>query len=320
MTDPVISVILPVYNGGSYLRESVESVLNQSFPNFEFLILDDCSSDGSLQFIKDCTDKRIVVFENRTNKGLFYNVNFLINRSRGSLIKLWSQDDKMNQDCLKTIIAFHCRNPFIGFSYCGRDIIDEMGTIIPLNNVDTTPEIINRQLHSRIAFFTGSIAGNIANVTLVRAVQEEVGPFDESMKISADFDMWVRIAEKYCIGFIKEHLVQLRNHPQQLSRQPNSYINHFLEDIRVYQRLLSYVNESEKKQGKKLLRNHKLLFYYTLMIKAFMKGSFKSGLIYFKRLRKLESILILSYYFIKNRILFKKSYTNMHLNNSELIS
>jgi hypothetical protein len=226
----------------------------------------------------------------------------------------------MNRDCLKSIIAFHDQNPFTGFSYCGRDIINELGNIISLKKVDATPEIINRQLHSQIAFFTGSIAGNIANVTLVRAVVAEVGLFDESMKISADFDMWVRIAEKYPIGFIREHLVQLRDHAQQLSRQPDSYINHLYEDMRVYQRLLNYLSEPEKKQGKRLLRNHKLLFYYTLMLKAFLKGSFKSGLVYFKGLRQFESIPILTYYFIKNRVLFKKSYEVMHFDNTELIS
>jgi glycosyltransferase involved in cell wall biosynthesis len=284
------------------------------------LVIDDCSTDGSLPYLQTFQDQRIRLYLNTVNKGLFKNLNFLIGESSGKLIKLWSQDDVMYPDCLEKTISFHNRHSDIGFSYSGRDIIDEAGQIISLQITDTTPEIISRTLHSRIAFFTGSIAGNIANVTLKKKVMNEVGLFDETMNISADFDMWVRIAEKYSIGFIKEHLIQLRDHSKQLSRQQNSYLDHLKEDVRVYQYLLSYANESEKKEGKLLLRNHKLLFYYTLMMHAFVKGSFTSGQIFLKGLRKLDNIWVLTFYFIKNRILFRKKYTNIHLDNTEIIS
>ena len=303
----------------AFLQDSISSVLKQSYLNFELLIIDDCSYDGSLEYLQSLNDERIQLFTNEKNKGLFFNLNFLIQKANAPLIKLWSQDDIMYRDCIKTIIEFHDRNPEIGFSYSGRDIIDKKGEITPIDFIDSTPEIIPVSLHTRIAFFTGSIAGNISNVTISKRVFKNTGLFNESMKISGDFDMWVRIAENYSIGFISDNLVKLRNHSSQLSRQEKYYLTHLKEDLGVYQYLMSYINEAEKNKGKTILRNHKLLFYYTLMVKAFFKGSLKTGFAFFKILRKFDNIGLLSFYFLRNRILFKKRYEKIHLDNSVFI-
>ena len=163
---PKISVILPVYNGGEYLKKSLQSVLKQGFHNFEILIIDDCSTDGSLEYLQSITAPRISLFKNEQNRGLFFNLNFLISQSKSPLIKLWAQDDIMYPQCLGRFVAFHEQYPEIGFSYSGRDIIDEEGNIKSNDTVDNTPTIISTALHSKIAYYTGSIAGNIANVCI----------------------------------------------------------------------------------------------------------------------------------------------------------
>lgn len=315
-----ISVILPVHNAFPYLEASVSSVLAQSLRDFEFLIVDDASTDGSLAWLEQINDDRVRLFKNEKNKGLFYNLNLLIKNSNAPLIKIWAQDDIMYPGCLAKIIEFHGRYPRIGFSYSGRDIIDEMGRVILLNINDVTPEIIPVKLHTRIAFFTGSIAGNISNVTLAAHAMKTVGLFNESMTICGDFDMWVRIAKNYDVGFLKEPLIQLRQHAMQLSRLEKYYINHLEEDLQVYQNLLSYTDQAETKKGKLLLRNHKLLFYYTLMAKAFLKGSLKTGYRLSRILRKFDNLWILSFYFVRNRMLFRKKYARMHVDNSEFLS
>jgi glycosyltransferase involved in cell wall biosynthesis len=316
---PRISIVLPVCNGLGFLETSLSSVLKQSYSNFELLIIDDASTDDSLTYLRSLKDERIRLFSNNENKGLFFNLNFLIKNSNAPLIKLWSQDDIMNDYCIERIIEFHERNPQIGFSYSGRDIINEHGEIISTDFIDATPEIVDRPLHSKIAFFTGSIAGNISNVTIPKDVLEKTGKFDESMKISGDFDMWVRIAENFPVGYIKDHLIQLREHKGQLSRQKKFYINHLKEDFKVYEYLLNYLNDRERSEGKTILRSHKLLFYYTLMVRAFFKGSMKTGFDFLRTLHKFDNFWILSFYFIKNRIIFRKRFAGIHLDNSEFI-
>ena len=299
---PAISIILPVFNGGSYLISSITSVLNQSLENFELLILDDCSTDNSWAYINGINDNRISIFKNEMNKGLFYNLNFLIKKCRSKLIKLWAQDDVMYPYCLESFVAFHLKHPGIGFSYSGRDIIDENGTVRKLDIIDNTPEIVSPDLHARIAFFTGSIAGNIANVCINREALNKVGSFNEQMKISADFDMWVRLAKEHDTGFIRDKLIQLRDHEGQLSRNENYYINHVKEDLEVYRNLLGYVKPPIKKEGILLLRNHKLVFYYTLMIKALMKRKPKTAHQFYKELCSIDNFSKLSVAFIKAKI------------------
>jgi len=272
LTTPHISVILSVFNGGSFLVESVESVLNQRYTDFEFLIMDDCSTDESLSYLNSIRDERVRIFRQEKNRSLFPCLNELIAYSKGELIKIWSQDDIMYPRCLGVTAAFHKEHPGIGFSYSGRDTIDERGVLKPNSHVDKTPDIISPELHARIAFYTGSIAGNIANVCINKSALEKVGLFHEDMTIVADFDMWVRLARYYDTGFIREPLVQLRDHKNQLSRNRNYFIRRPIEDMHVFNYLVSYVPEDIKKEGLLNLRKYKFVYYYTLMVKAVLRG------------------------------------------------
>lgn len=314
-----IVIVLPVYNGGGYLPLSVESVLTQSLQDFEFYILDDCSSDESWTYLTTLQDKRIRLFRNEKNKGLFYNLNFLINNSTAPLIKLWSQDDIMYPQCLEKTVAFHKKHPHIGFSYSERHYIDDAGTLMPREVTDRTPEIVPTPLHSRIAFYTGSIAGNIANVTLSRFAVNKVGLFREDMKISGDFDMWVRLARDHNIGFLKEPLIQLRDHKNQLSRQEKYYVFHLKEDLQVYNYLIGYVSQDELIKGRRLLRNYKLLFYYTLMVKALLKGRLKTFAEFYSSLARFDNIGLLTISFMRQRVFQRSRYSSSFRDNAEII-
>lgn len=300
---PLISVVLSVYNGGEYLKLSVDSVLQQNLKAFEFLIIDDCSTDESWSYLQNIKDSRVKICKQEKNQGLFSCLNKLVKESNTNLIKLWSQDDIMYKDCLGKVVAFHQQNPHLGFSYTGREMIDKAGKIRKIDRVDDTPEIISTNLHSRIAYYTGSIAGNIANVCINKAALDKVGLFNDKMKISADFDMWVRLAEHHETGFIKEKLIQLRDHKGQLSRNEKYYINHVREDLQVYRYLDGYVSETQKREGHAIMRNNKLMFYYTLMIKALTKGRLKNFADYYKTLAGFDNMIILSFHFFKVKFL-----------------
>ena len=285
-----------------YLPQSVSSVLNQEYSNFEFLVIDDCSTDGSWEYLNTLNDRRIRLYRNEKNSGLFYNLNFLIQQCRGSVIKIWAQDDVMYPNCLKEIITFHQQHPEIGFSYTERDFIDADGLRLEDRNTDDTPEIISPALHARIAFMAGSIAGNICNVSINKPVLDQVGLFNESMKISGDFEMWVRLAKDHPVGFIKKPLVQFRNHQEQLSKKESYLIYHLKEDLQTYQVLLSYLSPAQQAEGRKLLRNNKLLFHYILMLKALFKGHLSTAYRFYKMLSDFDNFFVLTWYFFRNKI------------------
>lgn len=301
-----ISVILPVYNGGDYLKLSVESVLAQTEADFEFLVLDDCSTDGSREYLQGIKDVRFKLFTNDVNKGLFYNLNFLIQQSKAPLIKLWAQDDIMNPGCLEAFVTFNRKHPGLGFSYCSREVIDENGQVTAGMKADITPPVVSTALHNHIAWFTGSIAGNISNVCLSRSAVNEVGLFNEEMKISGDFDMQARLAQKFRTGFIYQPLIKLRNHSGQLSRDDRYYFLHAKEDIAIYRFILNGLSSSEKTTAKKALRKYKLVFYYTLMVKALLQGRLKLFGDYFKLLRSFDNMCALSIQYFSIKVLGKK--------------
>lgn len=296
---PSISVILPVYNGGEYLKHSVESVLKQTYTNFEFLIVDDSSTDGSWEYLTGINDARVKAFRNVHNKGLFYNLNDMVKRAESPLIKLWAQDDIMYPECLSGFVSFHSRFPHVGFSYCARDIINEKGEIEKYYKEDLTPEIISTEMHALISFEYGSIAGNIANVCITRNAFNTVGLYNEEMKISADFEMQVRIAEHFPTGFIRDALIQLRDHDKQLSRDARYYIYHVKEDLQIFKFLLGYVDDKTRKKGKQLLRKQKLMFYYTLMLKSIRSGNISLAKKYYTLLSSFDNFALLTWCFMK---------------------
>ncbi len=301
MINPRISVVLPVYNGMRYLEESVESVLLQDFDGFELLIIDDASTDESFHFLEGLPDTRITLVRNEENKGLFFTLNRLVSMARAPFVKLWAQDDRMQPGCLSGFYDFHLQHHNLGMSYSAITYIDGVGNVIAKDRQDNTPAVISRDEHAIIAYSTGSIAGNISNVCIRRDTFQQVGLFNEAMRISADFDMWVRISEYFDIGFIKNPLVQVRDHPGQLSRDESLYRLHVEEDARVYHYLDSYVTPGIREKGKLLMRQNKLVFYFTMMLKLAARGKLRSACTYFKVISTLDNFWKVGRSFIQSK-------------------
>ncbi|MEE9339089.1 MAG: glycosyltransferase [Methylococcaceae bacterium] len=126
MTSPVISVLMPVHNGESFLSESIESILNQTFDDFEFLIIDDGSTDNTLEIIKSYTDPRIRLLSNKNNIGLVASLNSGIDAARGRYIARMDADDICRLDRLEKQIGFLDSRPEYGlvgswFRLFGKD-------------------------------------------------------------------------------------------------------------------------------------------------------------------------------------------------------
>jgi len=299
---PEISIVLPVHNGMRYLKESIQSILNQDFDNWELIICDDASSDGSWDYISSLFDDRIYIFRNSMNKGLFPTLNYLCKKAQSNLIKLWTQDDKMNNNCLSKIIEFHQKYPDIAFSYCDVEQIDEHGNIIPLSFQDFTPEYIPKELHDKIALYAGSVACNISSVTIVKDKLVEVGYFDDSIIIGGDFDMWVRLTAKYNIGRIPDRLIKIRNHSDQLSKSSNFLIYHMKEDLKIYKKLLERVDDKTKKFGLYYLKWNKYPFYFSLMIKCLFEKNYQTAFLFLKEIAKYDNIIILFFRWVSIKV------------------
>ena len=262
MNPPVISIVMPVYNGREYLRLAIDSVLAQEFQDYELIIWNDCSTDESLEIINGYDDPRIRAFSSHRNGGLFKTINLAIQASSAPLIRLWCQDDVMKPNCLATEVDFHSRFPEVGLGFSLYDVIDESGVVITPATTSNHPSVLSKELANQLMFYHGSIPGNISNVVLKRTVLEDVGLFREDLVIAGDFEMWVRIAGQYPLGYINEPLIFVRGHTGQLSNQADSYVTAMREEEPLYEILSNRLPTSLQSYA----RSYDLLHRYPMYL------------------------------------------------------
>jgi len=274
-TPPSLSVVLPVYNGARHLRESIEGVLGQTCSDFELLVWDDASLDGSWEIARSYSDQRIRWYQQSENVGLFRNLNNALERAGGELVRLWSQDDRMKPECLEREQRFWKRHPDVGMFYCQRETIDHRGCVLNSGLGDTTPEVISGGLADEISYNWGSMPGNISTVTIPRRVLSRLGLFDLRMSLAADFAMWVRIQEKYSIGFCNEPLIQLRSHSEQLSRRRGADLVFLRECREIYRVLHERLPVETRSQRERYSRYVHCAPCFSAAVRALLRGEAK---------------------------------------------
>ena len=115
---PLVSVCIPVYNCERYIGEAIQSVLDQTLADFELIVCDDCSTDGTLKAVEGCRDPRIRIFRNDANIGMWPNWNKAMSHARGKYIKLLCADDVIYSDCLQAQVDVLKILPTIPFPWC----------------------------------------------------------------------------------------------------------------------------------------------------------------------------------------------------------
>jgi len=215
MAEPIkVSVILTSYNHAKYLRESIDSVLNQTFADFELIILDDASVDQSWDIIQSYSDPRIKPLKNIENKRSTLGVNKTIQEiAQGEYIAIHHSDDIWESNKLEKQVAFLIKNPQIGAVFSRAHIIGEDGKPLddksqPYYSVFDQP---NRSRYEWLNFFF--YHGNALchpSVLIRKACYDDCGLYRYGLAQLPDFDMWIRLCLKYDIHVLEEKLVRFR--------------------------------------------------------------------------------------------------------------
>jgi len=153
--NPTISVLLPVYNGQAYLRQALDSILNQSYSDFELIIVDDGSSDGSLEIIRACTDKRIVLIS-QENIGLAGALNRAIEKARGKYLARHDQDDVSLPTRFQEQLSL-MQSKELDFCGCDVMMMNAAGTFIKEIVMPTTSDLVTITLACTVPFAHGSV-------------------------------------------------------------------------------------------------------------------------------------------------------------------
>jgi glycosyltransferase involved in cell wall biosynthesis len=219
---PQVTVLMPVYNGAPYLREAIESILQQSFIDFEFLIIDDGSTDSSVSIVSSYPDPRIRLFENGRNLGLVHTLNRGIDLARGKFIARMDCDDISLPDRFAKQMRFMAAHPEVGV--CGGWVEYFMGRelVLQLPVTDVT-------IKQALPWYNP-----LAHPTLmIRAAVLKTKPiyYDPEYLHVEDYELWVRLAAVTCFANLPEVLLKYRIHPKQIGRQYSE------EQVRILQKI-----------------------------------------------------------------------------------
>ena len=143
---PLVSINMPVFNGAKYIKESIQSVLNQTFSNFELIVVDDGSTDESAEIVRSFSDKRIRFIENETNKGIAFTRNFAAENSLGKYIAIFDCDDIMLPEKLQKQVDFLEQNPDFAMVGSSIEMIDKDSNFIKKHIYKLPPKLLKTQL------------------------------------------------------------------------------------------------------------------------------------------------------------------------------
>lgn len=216
---------MAVYNGAEHLTEAVNSILKQSFDDFEFLIIDDGSTDDTWELLQGFKDQRIVLMRNDSNLGLIKSLNRGIDMAKGEYIVRMDHDDISSPQRLERQVAFMDSHPDCGV--CGS-WIRTFGAVRPrVVKYEADPDVIKAQL-----LFTNPLAH--PTVILRRDLMMKFGwRYDEAYLHVEDYELWSRISSQTRIYNMPEVLLHYRISSNQITRQYSAEQNRLAGLIRV---------------------------------------------------------------------------------------
>jgi len=210
---PYFSIVIPLYNKEAHIKATLDSVFNQSFKDFEAIIVNDGSTDRSLDIVSTFKDKRIQII-NKKNEGASKTRNFGIGKAKGKFIALLDGDDLWNSGFLQTI--FDAIMNFPDESVFTTAIAHKYkNEIVPVKYYPRP-----KKDTSLLDYFSHSLSHSIlsgSSIVFNRTILETTGLFDPAIKSGQDTDFWIRIGINYQIVFINKVLVYYVYNPNSLS-------------------------------------------------------------------------------------------------------
>jgi glycosyltransferase involved in cell wall biosynthesis len=206
---PKVSVIIPTYNRASVVQEAIQSVLDQTYTDYEVIVVDDGSTDNTRRAILDLTEHgRKVRYVYQRHRGRSAARNLGLRWARGEYIAFLDSDDRFLPHKLHVQVSALKENPDFGMAYCSTLEMDKRGHTLEADSHSRTS--LSGWIYPELLFIKGTIIKTPS--VMVRAdILSEIGSFDETMDVCEDLDLWRRIARRYKILQIEEPLTMVRS-------------------------------------------------------------------------------------------------------------
>jgi glycosyltransferase involved in cell wall biosynthesis len=258
---PLVSVIIATYNRSRIISQAIESVLGQTFRDYEIIVVDDGGSDGTEDLLRSRFAGKILTIRKDKNEGLSAARNTGIKASRGTYIALLDDDDCWLPEKLELQVGLIEQRPSLGLVYCNSLTVNEYDEVLG-------------ELHGvkRGTIFQDLLASNClgppSGVLIAKTVFERSGYFDENLTALEDWDMWIRVAQLYEIDFVDRPLVCYRVHSDNMSRD---IINMQRSTFAVLDKYWPHVCKEQNAESEKnrVYSNH----YVNFAWKQYSKGN-----------------------------------------------
>lgn len=210
---PRVTVLMAVYNGERWLEEAVRSILDQEFRDFEFVIVDDGSVDGSRAILTriGADDPRVIVIANESNRGLPESLNRGLEIARGEYVARQDADDLSEPGRLSAQVALLDSRPDVALVSTNYHVIDEKGTLLRSDRRDRRQAVVEYFLH-----FSNVIGGHTQVMFRRDAVLDARG-YDARFRPSEDYDLWLRLAQRGGIVILPVFAMRYRLHTRSMS-------------------------------------------------------------------------------------------------------
>lgn len=240
-----VSIVMSVYNGASFLRNTIESVLNQTYTNFEFLITDNASSDETVSIIKSYKDTRIMLVINKENKGYVANINTMIKKSSGKYICRQDADDIIRKDKISKLVNFMENHQEVGA--CGYYV-----NIFGSSKGKNRYELEDKKIRSAMLF-----ENQMDSLSMIRASLFEKLNFDESFIPTEDYKFWFEVMKCSKLANIPHYLLDYRVHGTNTSIEKKDLgdRNRLEVQTQIFEYLFNTKINDDQKEALRILYN-----------------------------------------------------------------
>jgi glycosyltransferase involved in cell wall biosynthesis len=223
--EPVVTVLMATRNGSQFIEQAIRSVLRQTYTTFEFLIIDDASSDTTRELISATADTRMRLLSNPQRLGLTRSLNRGLAAARGAYIARIDDDDVWpDKDKLERQVSFMVGHPRVGLVGTQNIVVDAEGQELYRLYVESDDHSIRCKVLAQNQFFHSAV--------LIRGrALDEVGTYDEGLRFAQDYELWLRIGRRWEFANLPEVYIKQRVNPWGVTGRHN--MRQFLSFVNV---------------------------------------------------------------------------------------
>ena len=277
MGNPEVSICIPVYNAEKYIKETIDAILNQSFKDFELIIIDNQSTDNTASIIKSINDERIRFFINDENLGMVGNWNECLKKVRGQFIQFVCADDILYKDCIKSKLDLIKKDDNIVMVVSNTDIIDSEGRKILTRKFTLREKVYEGERIAIKSFRTKNRFGEPSNVffrNVLNDPNKAIKTFNNNLCYTPDWEFWIRLTKYGKVVYTGNSLAKFRVLPTSGTAYLLSKKDMMREDDRIF------INSIKDVYGRKINKIDILLHKIVGTLRLYAK------LVFFKTFAK----------------------------------